>query len=108
MPATVIKKIAFLLMTMALVVAALVVLSGCQEAVGKAGPAGPAGPAGEPGTTGTPGTTDNAPPTLKTPFKTVYLALGGTGAKKTSDQIDSQCAFHGRRVSEPRFQGSVH
>ena len=75
------------------VLAALVVLSGCQGAVGKAGPAGPAGEPGTTGTTGTPGTTDNAPPTLKTPFKTVYLALGGTGVKTTSDPITLSAHF---------------
>ena len=83
-------------MVAVVVLAALVVLSGCQGAVGKAGPAGPAGPAGETGTTGTTGTsgtTDNAPPTLKTPFETVYLALGGTGAKKASDPIDLGAQF---------------
>ena len=75
------------------VLAALVVLSGCQGAVGKAGPAGPAGEPGTTGTTGTPGTTDNAPPTLKTPFETVYLALGGTGVKKASDPITLSAHF---------------
>ena len=83
-------------MVAVVVLAALVVLSGCQGAVGKAGPAGPAGPAGEPGTTGTTGTsgtTDNAPPTLKTPIPPVYLALGGTGVKKTSDSITLSAHF---------------
>ena len=83
-------------MVAVVVLAALVVLSGCQGAVGPAGAAGaagPAGPAGTTGTTGTPGTTDNAPPTLKTPIPTVYLALGGTGAKKASDPITLSAHF---------------
>ena len=93
-------------MVAVVVLAALVVLSGCQGAVGPAGrglaPAGPSLDRLE--RLVHPGTTDNATPTLKTPIPPVYLALGGTGAK-TEIRNCSQCAFHGRRESEPRFRG---
>ena len=56
---SVIKKIAFLVMTMALAVA----MVACSGAVGKPGPAGPAGPAADETPTPTP-----AGPTVTTPI----------------------------------------
>ena len=83
---SVVKRIALLMMTMALAVA----LVACQGAAGTPGPAGPPGPPGDPApttptdpTTPTEPTVTNAPPTVTTAFKPVYLALAGTG-KKTS------------------------
>ena len=68
---SVIKKIAFLVMTMALAVA----MVACQAAT----PKGAQGDPGEQGPAGQPGTSDNATPMAVMPLPMLYVALGGSG-----------------------------
>ena len=77
---SVIKKIAFLVMTMALAVA----MVACQAATPKPGAQG------DPGEQGPPGTADNASPMVvaDNPLKNVYLALAGSGVAKMKMGID--------------------
>ena len=89
---SVVKKITYLMMTMALAVA----MMACSGAAGTPGPAGPAGPAGEdaptPDPTPTTPTTPTTPPTEPTGaapevtmmFPDVYLTLAGDGDKTYS------------------------
>jgi hypothetical protein len=76
--AGVMKRIALVMMVLALAVA----MVACQGAVGKAGEDGEDGATGATGATGAQGpagTSNNDPPTLKTPIMPVYLAINGTG-----------------------------
>ena len=85
---SVVKKITYLMMTMALAVA----MVACSGAAGTTGPAGPAGPPGQDAPTPEPTDPTTPPeptepagptgaaPEVSTPFKAVYLALEGTGA----------------------------
>jgi hypothetical protein len=88
---SVVKKITYLMMTMALAVA----LVACESATGAQGDLGPQGDPGDTGPAGPSGTTDNEPPMAvpDKPFKDVYLALGGDGKKNPSDPIDPSGHF---------------
>ena len=81
---SVVKKIMLLLMTMALAVA----MVACESATGAQGDLGPQGDPGDTGPAGPSGTTDNEPPMVTKPLPMVYLAMAGTGVKKTSDALD--------------------
>lgn len=87
----VVKKITFLMMTMALAVA----MVACQAATPTPGDKGDPGTPGERGPQGEPGTTDNAPPMAiaDKPFKNVYLALAGSGKMNPSGAIDPSGHF---------------
>ena len=82
---SVIKKIAFLVMTMALAVA----MVACQAATtGAQGNPGPEGQPGEPGDQGPPGESANESPVFTAPTDMIYLAMAGTGAATKSDSTD--------------------
>ena len=65
-----------------------VAIVACQAATPKPGAKGDPGDPGAPGPAGPAGTTDNDQPMVTKPLPMVYLAMSGTGVKKTSDALD--------------------
>lgn len=82
----VVKKTAFLMMTMALAVA----MAACPAATPTPGDKGDPGTPGERGPQGEPGTSDNNPPMQVKDLPMAYVALGGNGATpdKMTEAID--------------------
>ena len=88
---SVVKRITLLIMTLALAVA----MVACTGATSVKGETGATGAQGETGPAGPPGESSNEAPMAiaDKPFKNVYLALGGAGAKPASGDIDPSGHF---------------
>jgi hypothetical protein len=65
------------------VLAVVIAMVACQGPAGPAGAKGDSGTMGAAGPQGPSGTTDNSSPMLKKPIPVVYLALTGSGAKRS-------------------------
>ena len=80
----VVKRITFLLITMALAVA----MVACEGVAGKPGAPGQPGQPGEPGQPGAPGEPGGTPPSIDDPIPDLQLAASGEAATRTIDLND--------------------